>query len=121
MGDILLIDDNEDFREVFKITLENAGIKRNVLEAQDPLQALEVFNKNRSKIQIVVSDFYMPVQNGNELIELIKSIDPSVFCCLLTGDETVTKKKYNQVDKTFLKDNLNECMEFIKHINWKRA
>lgn len=120
MGDILLIDDNADFREVFRVTLENAGIKRAIFEAGDPIKALEIFNKNHNKIQIVVCDFYMPVQNGNDLLEMIKSTDPSIFCCLLTGDETVVRKKFDNVDKAFLKDNLVECIEFIKHFNWKR-
>lgn len=121
MGEILLIDDNADFRELFRITLENAGIKRVVLEAGDPIEALEIFNKNHQKIEIVISDFYMPVQNGNDLIEMIKSTDSSIFCCILSADEGVVRKKFPKVDKCFLKDNLPECIEFIKHINWKRA
>ncbi len=120
MGDILLIDDNADFREIFKISLENAGIKRALLQASDPLVGLDVFNKNRSKIQIVVCDFYMPVQNGNDILEMIKSYEPSVFCCLLTGDDSVVRKQFPNVDKCFLKDNLSECITFIKNIDWKR-
>jgi CheY-like chemotaxis protein len=120
MGEILLIDDNEDFRELFKISLENAGVRRAVLEASDPLAALDVFNKNRHKIQIVISDFYMPVQNGNDVLEMIKSYEPSIVCCLLTGDDSVFKKKFASVDKCFLKDDLAECITFIKNLDWKR-
>lgn len=120
MGDILLIDDNPDFREVFKVSLEQAGIRRNILEASDPIEALEVFNKNRHKIQIVICDFYMPVQNGNELIEMIKSLESAVVCCLISGDDSVVRKKFPSVDKSFVKENLNECIEYLKHINWKR-
>jgi CheY-like chemotaxis protein len=120
MGDILLIDDNEDFRELFKISLLHAGVKRSVLEADDPLQGLEVFNKNRHKIQVVICDFYMPVQNGNDVLEMIKSYEPSIFTCLLTGDDSVARKTYPNVDKCFLKDNLSECITYIKNIDWKR-
>jgi CheY-like chemotaxis protein len=120
MGDILLIDDNPDFREVFKVSLEQAGIKRNVLEASNPIEALEIFNKYRHKIQIVICDFYMPVQNGNELIDMLKSSDTAVIYCLISGDDSVVKKKFPCVDKSFLKENLNELIEYLKHINWKR-
>lgn len=120
MGDILLVDDNPEFREVFKISLEQAGIKRHVLESNNPIEALEIFNKNRHKIQIVLCDFFMPVQNGNELVEMIKTVEPAVFCGIITADDSVLRKKFSSVDKCFSKDNLIECIEFIKHINWKR-
>ena len=120
MGKILLIDDNEDFRELFKISLNNAGITGVILEAADPLKALEVFNKNQDKIEIVVCDFYMPVQNGMDFLEFVKSKDSSIFCCLLTGNEALTKKKFPNVEKCFYKENLADCIQFLKHINWRR-
>jgi CheY-like chemotaxis protein len=120
MGDILLIDDNPDFREVFMVSLEQAGIKRNVLEASNPIEALEVFNKNRHKIQIVICDFFMPVQNGNDLIVILKSYEPTVICCLISGDDSIVRKKFPSVEKSFFKENLAECIEYLKHINWKR-
>jgi CheY-like chemotaxis protein len=119
MGTILLIDDNEDFRELFVISAANAGIKREIIEASDPLLALDVFNKNRHKIQIVVCDFYMPVQNGVDFLEMIKPIDPSIFCCMLTSDILMARKIFSNADKCFFKDDLTDCMNFIKNINWK--
>jgi DNA-binding NtrC family response regulator len=120
MGEILLIEDNEDFRELFKISLEQAGIKRALLQASDPIGGLDVFIKNRHKIQIVISDFYMPVQNGNDILEMIKSYEPSVTCCLLSGDDSVVRKNFPSVDKSFLKEDLAGCIAFIKNIDWKR-
>ncbi len=121
MGHILLIDDNADFREVFKITLSHANINRTILEAEGPIQALDIFNKFKNKIQIVICDMYMPVQNGNELIEMIKNAEPSITCCLISGDDTIMHRAFPLVDKCFLKDNLQECVTFIKNIDWKRT
>jgi DNA-binding NtrC family response regulator len=120
MGDLLLIDDNKDFREVFKITLANSGITRNIIEANGPIEGLEIFNRNRHKIQIVVCDFYMPIQNGTDVLDIIKAAEPSVCCCLLTGDDIVAKKKFTSVDKAFTKDNLAECITYLKNIDWRR-
>jgi DNA-binding NtrC family response regulator len=120
MENILLIDDNEEFRELFKISLEHAGIHKKLLEAKDPLEGLAIFNKNSQKIRIVISDFYMPVQNGNDFLEIIKSHDSSIYCCLLTGDGSLAQKKFPNVDKVFAKENLNNCIDFLKNIDWRR-
>ena len=63
--------------EVFKLKVKN------VLVAEDGVEALEIFNKN--KIHFVISDYQMPNMNGNELCKKIKQIDQSVVFVLLTA------------------------------------
>jgi len=73
---ILIVDDSLPMRSVIKRTLKAAGYgSSEILEAANGQEALELM-KN-SWVDIVMTDFNMPVMNGLEFIKTIKSNDLS--------------------------------------------
>jgi len=59
---ILIVDDNQDNREVIKILLHEEGYS--VLEAGNGAEALEQLNKRYQEIKLVISDILMPIMDG---------------------------------------------------------
>ncbi len=66
---ILIVDDETDVIQALRFRLETSGYK--VLTASNGRQALEHLEK--TKVDLVLSDFMMPEINGLELAERIKS------------------------------------------------
>jgi YesN/AraC family two-component response regulator len=53
----------------------------------DPLLALEHFNDNYNKIDLVLSDIRMPQMNGYELANTLKALQPKVKIILMSAFE----------------------------------
>jgi signal transduction histidine kinase/ActR/RegA family two-component response regulator len=67
---VLLVDDEEDARDVVEFILQQAGAT--VITAKSAIEALQVFSQ--SKINLVVSDIGMPLMNGYMLIQQIRTM-----------------------------------------------
>ncbi|MFB2934418.1 ATP-binding protein [Aerosakkonemataceae cyanobacterium BLCC-F154] len=67
---VLLVDDEEDARDVVEFTLQQAGAK--VIIAQSAREAVELFSQ--SKIDVLVSDIGMPLMDGYMLIRQIRNM-----------------------------------------------
>ncbi len=87
---IVIVDDSESIREVVEFTLSNAGHKVNV--AEDGEDALKFFDG--SKIDLVVTDLYMPKMDGIALIKEIRKKDDYKFVPIifLTTESQQNKK-----------------------------
>ncbi len=73
---ILVVDDSLPMRSVIKRTLKAAGYgTAEVLEAGDGQQAIDLM-KN-AWVDIVITDYNMPVMNGLEFIKAVKKDDVS--------------------------------------------
>jgi two-component system cell cycle sensor histidine kinase/response regulator CckA len=82
-GTVLLIDDEQAVLEVGKELLEVMGYR--VLAASEGEKAVEIYTKNRDKIDIVVLDMVMPGMGGGEVYDHLKKIDPDVKVLLASG------------------------------------
>jgi PleD family two-component response regulator len=69
---ILLVDDEQDIVNSIKRWLQADGFK--VYGFTNPLQALEYFQNNYDKIDLVLSDIRMWKMNGYELVKKVKAI-----------------------------------------------
>lgn len=65
---VLIVDDDANFREIWKIKLVNNGF--DVLVASNGKEALEIFKNN--KPDIILLDIIMPVMDGIEMLLNIK-------------------------------------------------
>jgi len=73
---ILIIDDSLPMRTVIKRTLKTAGYgKGDLLEAANGQEAIDVLKNNW--VDIVMTDYNMPVMDGLEFIKTIKKDDIS--------------------------------------------
>ncbi|MCK5836124.1 MAG: response regulator [Desulfobacula sp.] len=78
---VLLIDDDEDIRDIMAITLKDAGYS--VICAPDGYAGLML--ATREEPQIVITDIKMPGLNGLEVLEKIKKIKPETEVIVTTG------------------------------------
>lgn len=83
---ILLVDDETDIVNSVKRWLKADGF--NVYGFTNPLQALEYFQNNYDKIDLVLSDIAMRKLNGYELVKKIKAIRPETKVVFMTALET---------------------------------
>ncbi|TCK04563.1 response regulator [Phorcysia thermohydrogeniphila] len=68
---ILIVDDMAAMRKILKTLLAQLGYK-NVDEAEDGKQALEILRRNPDKYQLVITDWNMPNMTGIELVQEIR-------------------------------------------------
>jgi len=73
---ILVVDDMAAMRKILKTLLAQLGYK-NVDEAEDGKQALEILKKNPTKYGLVITDWNMPNMTGIELVQEIRK-DPEL-------------------------------------------
>jgi CheY-like chemotaxis protein len=80
---VLLVDDEEVILEVGKELLEGMGYR--VITAKDGKEAIEVYEKAREEIDIVVLDMVMPNMGGGEAYDRMKEINPEIKVLLSSG------------------------------------
>ena len=80
---VLLVEDEEPVRTLFKLALQSAGYR--VLEARDGLQALEVLTANRDAVRVLVTDVVMPILNGRQLITHLQQTHPELRMIAMSG------------------------------------
>jgi CheY-like chemotaxis protein len=80
---ILLIDDEETVLEVGANILKKLGYT--VIQAANAADAIDLFQKNKEIIDMVVLDMIMPVMSGGVIYDRLKEIDPNVKVLLSSG------------------------------------
>ncbi|MCG3224797.1 MAG: response regulator, partial [Candidatus Heimdallarchaeota archaeon] len=102
---ILLVEDDEDVREITKIMLENHGYI--VITAENGENALDLYNDS---FDLVLTDIIMPIMGGEKLIEMLLEINPQVKCLAMTGYSNVNVPEGVKV--------LNKPMTTSKLVNY---
>ncbi len=82
-GKILLIDDDETMRLMGKTMLEKLGYE--VRLATNGLEGFELFKAHKGDIDLVIVDMMMPVMNGRQCFENIRTVDPQAAVILASG------------------------------------
>jgi two-component system, cell cycle sensor histidine kinase and response regulator CckA len=82
-GRVLLVEDEEVVRNFAARALKRQGYK--VLEAGSGVEALEVMEKNKGKVDIVVSDVVMPEMDGPTLLKELRKTNPDMKIIFVSG------------------------------------
>jgi len=107
---VLAIDDEPDILDVLRLSLESEGFQ--VLTAQGPKNGLDVYEKRRQEIGLVLLDYVMPEMNGDLAFECLQQINPDVRVILLTAcEDHVARKLFDDglrgyIQKPFYIDDL---------------
>jgi len=80
---ILLVDDSSTTRLIAKKTLASLGFD-SVFEAPDGASALKTFTEK--PIDVVFTDWNMPVMDGLELLKQIRALDANVPVIMVTTE-----------------------------------
>lgn len=81
MASVLVVDDEDQIRQLIRETLEQAGYQ--VTEARDGKDALQQYRQ--SPADLVIMDILMPDQDGLESITTLKHEFPNVKVIAITG------------------------------------
>ena len=115
MNAVMIVDDNENVIALLKEVILQHFPDFKIIEANDPVVGLSLFEKNRFQIQYLICDYLLPIQNGNDFIEIILEYNSNVKICIFTGDGTLTTAKLRNIDHLFYKDNgVEQIIEFLK-------
>lgn len=82
-GTVLIVDDEPIVLQVGAEMLEALGF--DVLLADGGKKAVEIYEAERDKIDLVIIDMVMPDMRGGEVYEAVKQIDPQVKALLSSG------------------------------------
>ena len=82
---VLAIDDEPDFLEMLKATLECNGFT--VHTATTSKEALAFYRDHHRDIGMVLLDYLLPEMSGEWIFENLRCLDPEVKVVLLTGCE----------------------------------
>jgi len=92
-GLLLVVDDEEMVRDIAKHGLEHYGYS--VLLAATGRNAIETFEKNANRVDVVLLDLMMPEISGEETLEALRRIRPDVRVILSSGyDETEATRRF---------------------------
>ena len=114
----MIIDDDKDINNLFKIFLEYNGYIVNAYT--NPLEAINKFRQNSH--DLIILDLKMPTMDGMTLFHKIKEIDNNVIICFTTADINYIedlRKGIIDIDKivlhkpVLLKDLKNKVDSFI--------
>jgi DNA-binding NtrC family response regulator len=86
---IAIIDDEVDLMNLFQEALENNGFK--VCVFTDPIQAYNHIQKNPNDYGLILSDYRMPVMNGNELCTKLMRINSGFKVILMSAYENIVE------------------------------
>ena len=78
---LLIVEDGQDIRDIMSSTFNK--LFKSTRTAVDGLDGLDKFNEIRP--DIIISDIRMPNMSGNEMIDKIKSIDPTIPIIVVSG------------------------------------
>ena len=90
MARILVVDDDRQIVNAFRMTLERAGYE--VEEASDGNAALKLFSQ--CKVDLVVTDIVMPEKDGIEVVMEVRRRDPHVKILAISGGGHVNPFTY---------------------------
>jgi DNA-binding response OmpR family regulator len=105
MTRVLVIDDNEDFAELIRHFLQADGFS--VAIAHDGRLGMEI--QRRQPAEIIVTDIFMPTQDGVETIAALRNEFPEAKVIAMTGRESLTN-----FDALRVADELGAVMTFKK-------
>ena len=107
MAKILIVDDNDKLRSIFKTILKDFE----VFEAQNGLEAIEIYKKE--KPDIILMDILMPEMDGIVATRKILDIDPKTSIIAITAYSS----RSTDIIEAGAKEVLNKPIRNIELVN----
>lgn len=82
-GGVLIVDDEEDLRNIAMNLLEIEGM--NTFTAKDGRTALELFREHQNEIDVVLLDLTMPGMSGMETLAALRKLNPELPAIVMSG------------------------------------
>jgi DNA-binding response OmpR family regulator len=115
---VLVVDDEEDLRDIMRRMLERRGFE--TLVAGDSEQAIETCRDHPGEIDVLITDLGLPGASGGELSRNATALRPQMGVVYISGlpkDIAVTKGLISDdallVKKPFTSDSLIEALRVV--------
>lgn len=115
---ILVVDDEENIREIARATLEKFGYR--VVTATDGTDAMAIYAQQGADINLILTDIAMPYMDGTALIRAIRKINPQskiiAMSGLMNSDQTSELQNLNVnsfLSKPYTAENLLKLLAEI--------
>jgi CheY-like chemotaxis protein len=86
---VLLVDDEPSVRLFVRRTLEQGGYS--VVEAEDPLDALDIMDRSAGMIDLVLTDIVMPGMSGRMMADRFVTRYPGVRMLFMSGNPDLVR------------------------------
>ena len=120
-GKILVVDDEDVFREMMKDVLGYLGY--DVLLSENGEEGIKTYREHHDEIDLVILDMNMPVMDGKEMFRELKKIDPNVKALLATGfamdgevHELMTEGVMGFIQKPFMIEDISKAIDALLKI-----
>jgi CheY-like chemotaxis protein len=80
---VLVVDDEQAVVRTVTMTLAGAGYR--AIVAENGIAGLESYSHLKDQICLVITDFIMPVMDGQAMSDAIRAIDPTAKILLMSG------------------------------------
>jgi two-component system, cell cycle sensor histidine kinase and response regulator CckA len=87
---ILVVEDEDEIRMLVRKVLEQLGYK--VVEAEDGVRGLSVYQAHPGKIAAVILDLTMPKKSGLDVLASLRQLNPTVRVILSSGYSAAAQK-----------------------------
>lgn len=115
---VLAIDDNDDFRSLVKQLLEPLGFE--VTGCANPVKALELFTRDKTRYELVLVDYYMPQLDGAKTFEWLRRINPYIKIIIVSGADELRLRQIlaqHPIDGYLRKPfRVQEAVQIIRHV-----
>ena len=118
IGKVLVLDDDLDICNILSLKIKSE-FDCEVITASNPQLALDLFHQNQNQIECVISDYYMPIENGASFCQIVKQNHPGLKVILLTADRNIkahlTGKEHINVI-LYKPEGIEQVLEHLKKI-----
>jgi PAS domain S-box-containing protein len=90
---LLIVDDEVGLLAMVKSTLETLGYR--VLTASDGLEALSILEHAASGVDLVLTDWQMPLMSGRDLVQKINAAHPDLKILVATGSALADEAEFS--------------------------
>ena len=115
---VLAIDDNTDFLQLLKDMLEPCGFE--VHTAVNPVKALEMFQRDKDRFDLILLDYYMPQLDGAKTFEWLRKLSPKIKVIVCSGADELRLRQIqaqNKIDAYIHKPfRVKEAIDTIQRI-----
>lgn len=114
---ILLIDDESSIVYAITKILNKYGFM--VYGFKTSKEAIDYYYNNREIIDLVITDYLIPVKNGIEIIKELRQINPGIPCIVISGNLKMMFDNHQDIPKTNIiyLDKPFESITLLKAIN----
>ncbi|HDY75891.1 MAG TPA: response regulator, partial [Candidatus Marinimicrobia bacterium] len=96
---ILIVDDEQALLDSLKRSLRDLGKEFDIYTANDGVKAFKILEK--SKIELIITDIFMPDKDGLELIREVRQKYPSIKIITMSGGGNRGGVNYLKFAETF--------------------